>query len=280
MRLTFFLNITRPARCRLEACYRVRVRVPRYGNYGHRRAPVEHGANMRAQTLASASLMVDHDAVALSEAQGLVNRVRNRVEGPWLGLSDEGLQLGEDLLDRIEVGRIFGEEEEVGAGGSDRVAHGLAFVRAEIVGHDDIVWLEGRDQELRDVGEEALAVDRAVKETRRLDPIAPQSGQERRGFPVSVRDLVDQSAPARRPAVKAGHVGLGPGLVDEDEPRRIDELLILAPSDPVALYVRTVLLAGDEGLFLGVKPMRRRNRLINEVSALTPRSPNNRSHSA
>lgn len=72
MRLTFFLNITRPARCKLEACYRVRVRVPRYGNYGHRRAPVEHGANMRAQTLASASLMVDHDAVALSEAQGLV----------------------------------------------------------------------------------------------------------------------------------------------------------------------------------------------------------------
>ena len=51
------------------------------------------------------------------------------------------------------------------AGGSDRVAHGLAFVRAEIVGHDDIVWLEGRDQEPRDVGEEALAVDRAVEET-------------------------------------------------------------------------------------------------------------------
>ena len=57
-------------------------------------------------------------------------------------------------------------------------------------------------------------------------------------------------------------------------------LLILAPSDPVTLYVRTVLLAGDERLFLGVKPMRRRKRLINDVSALTPRSPSNRSHSA
>jgi hypothetical protein len=212
--------------------------------------------------------------------EGVFEGVRNRVEGPWFVLSDERLQLGEDLLDRVEVGRIFGQEEQAGAGGSDCLPHGLAFVRAEIVGYDDIVWLEGRDQELRDVGEEALAVDRAVEETRRLDAIAPQSGQERRGFPMSVRDLVDQSAPARRPAVKAGHVGLGPGLVDEDEPRRIDELLILAPSDPVALYVRTVLLAGDERLFLGVKPMRRRNRLINEVSALTPRSPSNRSHSA
>ena len=212
--------------------------------------------------------------------EGVFEGVRNSVEGPWLVLSDERLQLGEDLLDRIEVGRIFGQEEQAGAGGSDCLPHGLAFVRAEIVGYDDIVWLEGRDQELRDVGEEALAVDRAVEETGRLDAIAPQSGQEGRGFPVSVRDLVDQSAPARRPAVKAGHVRLGPGLVDEDEPRRIDELLILAPPDPVALYVRTVLLAGDERLFLGVKPMRRRNRLINEVSALTLRSSSNRSHSA
>ena len=83
-------------------------------------------------------------------SEGVFEGVRNRVEGPWLGLSDERLQFGEDLLDRIEVGRIFGEEEEAGAGGSDRVPHGLAFVRAEIVGHDDIVWLEGRDQELRE----------------------------------------------------------------------------------------------------------------------------------
>ena len=107
--------------------------------------------------------------------EGVFEGVRNRVEGPWLGLSDERLQFGEDLLDRIEVGRIFGEEEEAGAGGSDRLPHGLAFVRAEIVGHDDIVWLEGRNQERRDVGEEALAVDRAVEETRRLDPIAARN---------------------------------------------------------------------------------------------------------
>ena len=64
--------------------------------------------------------------------EGVFEGVRNRVEDPWLVLSDERLQLGEDLLDRIEVGRIFGEEKEAGAGGSDRVPHGLAFVRAEI----------------------------------------------------------------------------------------------------------------------------------------------------
>ncbi len=44
----------------------------------------------------------------------------------------------------------------------DGASHGFAFVRSEIVEHDDGAGLEGRDQELFNVGEKALAVDRAV----------------------------------------------------------------------------------------------------------------------
>src|SRR5271165_735625 len=73
---------------------------------------------------------------------------------------------------------------------------------------------------------------------------------------------------------------LGPGLVDEDETRRIDALLIGSPSFAVAAYVRAILLARDEGLFLNVTPIRRKKRLIIEVSALTPRSDKSRSQSA
>ena len=40
----------------------------------------------------------------------------------------------------------------------------------------------------------------------------------------------------------------------------------------MAPYVRTILLSGDERLFLSVTPRRRMKRLIIEVSALTPRS--------
>jgi len=61
-------------------------------------------------------------------------------------------------------------------------------------------------------GMEPLIVDRAVEETGRLDAGRPRSRQERRGLPVSGRDLVGQSAPAQAPAVEAGHVRLGPGV--------------------------------------------------------------------
>ena len=45
-------------------------------------------------------------------------------------------------------------------------------------------------------------------------------------------------------------------------------------------YVRAILLLRDEGLFLNVTPIRRKKRLIIEVSALTPRSDKRRSQSA
>jgi hypothetical protein len=48
----------------------------------------------------------------------------------------------------------------------------------------------------------------------------------------------------------------------------------------VATDVRAILFARDEGLFLTVTPIRRKNRLIIEVSALTPRSDKRRSQSA
>ena len=43
------------------------------------------------------------------------------------------LELGEDLLNGVEIRAVRREEEEPCAGGSDRIANGLAFVRAEIV---------------------------------------------------------------------------------------------------------------------------------------------------
>ena len=46
------------------------------------------------------------------------------------------------------------------------------------------------------------------------------------------------------------------------------------------LQVRAILPTRDEGLFLTVTPILRKKRLIIEVSALTPRSADRRSHRA
>jgi hypothetical protein len=59
------------------------------------------------------------------------------------------------------------------------------------------------------------------------------------------------------------HVGYGPGLVDEDQPRGIDVLLAALPTRSVTRYVRTIPLARDERLFLSVTPNRFQGRHVN-----------------
>ena len=57
------------------------------------------------------------------------------------------------------------------------------------------------------------------------------------------QDLVDEPLAPWRPAAQAGHIGLRPGFIDEDQPPRVDEPLIGSPSFAVATYVRAIRLA-------------------------------------
>src|SRR5271165_1486787 len=100
------------------------------------------------------------------------------LEGPWRPLANEGFEFGEDLLDRIEVGGVFGQEHEPGADAADRRSDGFSFVRAEVVEDHDVARLEGWDQELLDVSLEALSVDRAVEQAWRVDAVVAESGEE------------------------------------------------------------------------------------------------------
>jgi hypothetical protein len=73
-------------------------------------------------------------------------------DGSSGGLAEQGLELGEDLLDRVEVGVVGGQEEEFGAGSADGVADGLALVRSQIVHDDDVARREFGRQTLFDIG--------------------------------------------------------------------------------------------------------------------------------
>ena len=99
-------------------------------------------------------------------------------------------------------------------------------------------------------------------------------------FHLPCGTLSTRRSPLGAQPAQAGHIVLGPGFIDEDQPPGVDEPLIGSPSFAVATYVRAILLACDEGLFLTVTPIRRKKRLIIEVSALTPRSAERRSQRA
>jgi hypothetical protein len=47
-----------------------------------------------------------------------------------------------DLPDGVEIGRVFGQEEELGAGRADEGSYGFALVAAEIVHDDDVAFTQ------------------------------------------------------------------------------------------------------------------------------------------
>jgi hypothetical protein len=69
----------------------------------------------------------------------------------------------------------------------------------------------------------------------------------------------------------ARHVGRGPGLVDEDEPLRIEIKLVLEPSFASDQDVGAVLLGRVRGLFLRVMAWRAKKRWIVPKPKIRPR---------
>ena len=165
------------------------------------------------------------------------------------GLSQQQLELGEELLDWVQVRTVWRQEQELGAGGSDGLAHRSAFVAAQVVHDDDVPWLEGWHQELLDISGEGLAVDRAVEDAGCIDPIMPQRCQEGERAPVPKGGPANQLFAARSPTADRGHVGLGPRLVDEDEAPWIKPALILSPLLAPFGDGRPQLLGGEQSFF-------------------------------
>ena len=120
------------------------------------------------------------------------------------------LHFGEGLLDRIEVWRVGGQEEELGFGGADGCANGAALMAAEVVHDDNVAWGENRKENLLDISAEACAIDRSVDDAGRGQPVATQPRQEGQGPPSAEWRFGDKALTSGASAMGARHVGFGP----------------------------------------------------------------------
>lgn len=112
---------------------------------------------------------------------------------------------------------------------------------------------EGRHRELFDIDQEELAVDRSIEHAGRIDPVVSERRHEGQCFPFAERSLDDQLVAATAPAWQRGHVGLGPGLIDDNQFPGIESALIRLPPHPSPGDLRTILLAGEKA-FLKLWP--------------------------
>ena len=121
--------------------------------------------------------------------------------------------------------------------------------RAQTVHDDDIARLQGRDQFGFHIGPEALAVDRAIEDPGRFNPVMTQGSDKGLGLPVAVRnDGLDPLAPLA-PATKQSHVRLRPGFIDEHQPPGIDQGSELGPLPTSPGDVGPTALARDQRPF-------------------------------
>ena len=115
---------------------------------------------------------------------------------------------------------------------------------AEVVHDDNIAGREDRDENLLDISAEAHAIDRSVDDAGRGEAVATQRRQECEGSPSPEGRFGDEAFASGASAMGARHVGLGPGLVDEDKPPRIDPRLTRLPPFTPPGDVRSVLFGG------------------------------------
>src|SRR3954470_20664989 len=171
-------------------------------------------------------------------------------------LPEQSLELGEELLDWIEIRGLGRQVKHTGPGRPDRLFDPGDLVKGEIVHRDHVARLQRRCQHLLDVGAEHRTGHRPIEHKRRDDAARPQARHDGRGLPMTRRHRIDQALASWTPAGEAGHRCGGGGLVDEDEALAIHVTLPHPPAAAVPGHVGPILLGRSQALFLCDKPSR------------------------
>jgi hypothetical protein len=98
-------------------------------------------------------------------------------------------------------------------------------VSGNIVQKDDLSLLQSWSKDLFDIGQEVGSIHRAIQHKRGRDAIIAQPAYKSRCFPVAVWHLINEPFALRSPAIEAGHLGGGGGLIDEEKLFRINDFL-------------------------------------------------------
>lgn len=175
--------------------------------------------------------------------------IPKRIDAALGGLAQQRLELGEHLLDRIEVRRVWRLVQDAGAPGSDGLRNAADLVAGQVVGNDDVPGVERGAQELTHPGQEHLSVHGAIDHQRGSHTIMAQASNERGGLPMPMRGRSHAALAAPGAPVAACHVRAGGRLIQKDQPVWLQATLPGPPLLARLLYVGPILLAGVQRFF-------------------------------
>lgn len=90
----------------------------------------------------------------------VADAVNEAVDGARGFLPQQRLELGEGHLDRIHVGAVGRQVEDLGSAGGDGLAHAGNLVGRQVIEHDDVAVLEGRGENVADINLEGITIHR------------------------------------------------------------------------------------------------------------------------
>ena len=173
----------------------------------------------------------------------------NFFDGAWLCRAHEVLELGEELLDWVQVGAIGWQEDQMSPCGPDGTLCAVPLVAAEVIENVDVACGQGRHEHLLDIGCEQFAINWTIDHSGRVDAVVPQGGYEGQRLPMAVRHARIKTLPAQAPAAQRRHVRLDPGFIDEDQAPGVNLILVGLPACALERDVATGLFGRQYGFF-------------------------------
>ncbi len=172
--------------------------------------------------------------------------------------AQDGLDLGERLLDRREVGRVGRQEEELAVASFHGLANAGGLVDTQIIQHHDLSRPQRRRQLLRDVPHERRRIHRPLDHPGHVHAVGGERRHQRGVLAVVAWHRAGGSLVMRCPAVEPGQGDIRAAFVDKDELLRVELGDRFAPGFARLL----VAFAGCQPFFLWVQPRRRMARHI------------------
>ena len=122
----------------------------------------------------------------------------------------------------------------------------------QIVDDDDVAFFEGWDELGLDIGFEDSAVHRRIDDKGRGEGAATQSGDKGLGLPMAERGFGPEAPALQATSAQARHFRRGSGLVEEDQPLRLEPhpgLPLSAPFLSRLADIGAIAFAGQKRFF-------------------------------